>query len=94
MKKYSLVLEYADSGTLNAYLEEHFIELNLNDKFRLALQLANAVEFLHKEDIIHRDLVTYFTLTESCKYINKILNFSFFFVIKACKQYTCTSKKY
>ena len=57
MKKYSLVLEYADSGTLNAYLDEHFIELNWNDKFRLALQLSNAVEFLHKEDIIHRDLV-------------------------------------
>ena len=57
MKKYSLVLEYADSGTLNTYLDEHFNELNLNDKFHLALQLANAVEFLHEEGIIHRDLV-------------------------------------
>ena len=57
MKKYSLVLEYADSGTLNAYLDVHFNELNLNDKFHLALQLANAVEFLHDKGIIHRDLV-------------------------------------
>jgi serine/threonine protein kinase len=54
-----LVLEYADSGTLNAYLSKHFNELNWNDKFHLALQLASAVEFLHDNDIIHRDLVIY-----------------------------------
>ncbi|CAB4417956.1 unnamed protein product [Rhizophagus irregularis] len=56
IQKYSLVLEYADSGTLNAYLSKHFNELNWNDKFHLALQLASAVEFLHDNDIIHRDL--------------------------------------
>ena len=57
IKKYSLVLEYADSGTLNAYLNEHFGELDWNDKYQLALQLASAVECLHDCDIIHRDLV-------------------------------------
>ncbi|RGB38842.1 kinase-like domain-containing protein [Rhizophagus diaphanus] len=56
IQKYSLVLEYADSGTLSAYLSKHFNELNWNDKFHLALQLASAVEFLHDNDIIHRDL--------------------------------------
>ena len=56
-EKYSLVLEYADSGTLNKYLEDHFRELNRNDKCNLALQLASAVECLHEFDIIHRDLV-------------------------------------
>ena len=57
MNEYSLVLEYANDGTLNTYLNEHFNELDWSDKYRLALQLASAVEFLHEEDIIHRDLV-------------------------------------
>ncbi|EXX54982.1 Rad53p [Rhizophagus irregularis DAOM 197198w] len=53
---YSLVLEYANDGTLNTYLNNHFDGLGWNDKYRLALQLASAVEFLHKKEIIHRDL--------------------------------------
>ena len=57
MNKYSLVLEYANNGTLNAYLSKHFNELDWNGKYRLALQLTSAVEFLHGEGIIHRDLV-------------------------------------
>ncbi|RGB35179.1 kinase-like domain-containing protein, partial [Rhizophagus diaphanus] len=55
-KKYSLVLEYADSGTLNIYLNLHFNELDWNDKYQLSFQLASAVAFLHERDIIHRDL--------------------------------------
>jgi hypothetical protein len=31
-----LVLEYADSDTLNNYLKNHFIELGWTDKFELA----------------------------------------------------------
>jgi serine/threonine protein kinase len=54
---YSLVLEYADGGTLNTYLKEHFQEFSWDYKYQLALQLANAIEFLHECDIIHRDLV-------------------------------------
>ena len=58
-EKFSLVLEYANGGTLNNYLNEHFNELDWNDKFHLALQLASAVEYIHDYDIIHRDLVMY-----------------------------------
>ncbi len=50
-------MEYADSGTLNDYLKEHFNQLDWNDKCQLALQLASAVECIHNRDIIHRDLV-------------------------------------
>ena len=52
-----LVLEYADSGTLNNYLENHFNELDWCHKLELALQLTSAVAYIHERDIIHRDLV-------------------------------------
>ncbi|POG59810.1 kinase-like domain-containing protein [Rhizophagus irregularis DAOM 181602=DAOM 197198] len=55
-KKYMLVMEYADSGTLREYLKKNFINLTWNDKFKMAYQLACAVLCLHEEDIIHRDL--------------------------------------
>ena len=55
--KYSLVLEYADGGSLHSYLKENFIKLDWDDKCRLALQLASAVECIHNKNIIHCDLV-------------------------------------
>ena len=58
-ENYSLILEYADGGTLSTFLNEHFDELDWNDKYRLAYQLASAVEYIHDYDIIHRDLVIY-----------------------------------
>ena len=57
MNKYLLVLEYADGGTFNSYLEKNFNNLEWNDKYRLALQLASAIECIHNEGIIHCDLV-------------------------------------
>jgi len=57
-KEYSFVLEYADSDTLESYLSKNFYELDWNEKLRLALQLASAVECIHGCDIIHCDLVT------------------------------------
>ena len=53
-------MEYADSGTLQDYLKEHFSNLTWNDKLNLALQLAYAVSCLHNEQIVHRDLVMYY----------------------------------
>ena len=55
--EYLLVLEYAKNGTLKNYLNKHFNELEWNDKYQLAFQLASAVEFIHENGIIHRDLV-------------------------------------
>ncbi|CAB4417904.1 unnamed protein product [Rhizophagus irregularis] len=57
MNKYILVLEYADNGTLDTYLNEHFNELSWNDKLSLALQLASAVSCFHNNNIIHQNLV-------------------------------------
>ncbi|GES98931.1 kinase-like domain-containing protein [Rhizophagus clarus] len=56
LKKYTLVLEYADGGTLKNYLNEHFTKLDWNDKYQLAFQLASAVACLHVCEIVHRDL--------------------------------------
>ena len=58
MNKYLLVLEYSDGGTLNTYLNEHFKDLDWNDKYRLAFQIASAIECIHERGIIHRDLVS------------------------------------
>jgi serine/threonine protein kinase len=52
-----MVLEHADNDTLNTYLNQHFNELDWNDKYKLALQLAKAVEWMHVSGIVHRDLV-------------------------------------
>ncbi|GET04586.1 kinase-like domain-containing protein [Rhizophagus clarus] len=56
IKKYILVMEYADGGSLNNYLKEKFELLTWDDKYKLAYQLASAVLCLHDENIIHRDL--------------------------------------
>ncbi|GBC42884.2 kinase-like domain-containing protein [Rhizophagus irregularis DAOM 181602=DAOM 197198] len=55
-KKYLLVMEYANNGTLRSYLNRCFKDLNWNNKLNLAFQLTNAISFLHDEGIVHRDL--------------------------------------
>ena len=57
MNNYLLVLEYADGGSLYSYLKNNFSKLEWSDKYQLALQLANAIECIHNEGIIHCDLV-------------------------------------
>jgi serine/threonine protein kinase len=57
--EYTLILEYADSGTLKTFLNDHFHELDWNDKYQLAYQLSSAVEYIHDHNIIHRDLVMF-----------------------------------
>lgn len=56
---YLLVMEYADSGTLQDYLKKNFNNLTWNDKYNLAHQLAYAVLCLHNSGIVHRDLVIF-----------------------------------
>ncbi|PKY24846.1 kinase-like protein [Rhizophagus irregularis] len=55
-KEYSLVIEYAENGTLQKYLKENFENLSWDNKFDLAFQLVYAVSCLHDEGIVHRDL--------------------------------------
>jgi len=55
---YLLILEYADSGTLGNYLKNNFNKLDWNIKLQFAIQLADAVLYIHQNDIIHCDLVS------------------------------------
>ncbi|UZO05068.1 uncharacterized protein OCT59_025429 [Rhizophagus irregularis] len=55
-KKYMLVMEYADNGTLRKYLNENLENMSWNDKYNLAFQLVCAVSCLHGEGIVHCDL--------------------------------------
>ena len=59
IKKYLLIMEYADGGSLKQYLKKNFSNLSRENKYGLAYQLAYAVLCLHNEGIIHRDLVIY-----------------------------------
>ncbi|RIA96637.1 kinase-like domain-containing protein [Glomus cerebriforme] len=55
MNPYMLVLEYADSDTLENYLNKNFNNLNWDDKLKLASQLSSAVLYLHDNNIMHRN---------------------------------------
>ena len=50
-----LVLEYVDGTLLREYLHEH-APLPVDEARRIAIQLANAMEYCHKHGVIHRDL--------------------------------------
>ncbi|GES93519.1 kinase-like domain-containing protein [Rhizophagus clarus] len=52
---YSLVLEYADGGTLGEYLD-NTIKLDPEIQLKFAKEIASAILCLHDNDIIHRDI--------------------------------------
>jgi len=58
---YSLVLEYADGGTLRNYLRNTTFEWK--SQLRFAKEIASAISWLHDDkEIIHGDLVGIFIL--------------------------------
>ncbi|CAI2190347.1 11422_t:CDS:10, partial [Funneliformis geosporum] len=54
--EYLLVMQYADGGDLRKYLHINFHTLYWHDKKRLAFQIAEGLNYLHNENILHRDL--------------------------------------
>ena len=56
---YSLVLEYADGGTLRNYLRDNTKTFKWK---KFAEEIANAISWLHYKKIIHGDLVSIFSL--------------------------------
>ncbi|KAF0561616.1 kinase-like protein [Gigaspora margarita] len=53
---YNMVLQYADNGTLREYLMTNFTKLEWTDKLSIAKEIAHGLLFLHKNNIVHRDL--------------------------------------
>jgi serine/threonine protein kinase len=49
-------MEYAEGGTLRNYLNENFLSLNWEDKYRLALQLSDSIKCLHENGMARKDL--------------------------------------
>ena len=62
-KNYSLVLEYADGGTLREYLKKNFDTFKWKDQLMFAKEIASAILYLHDKEIIHRDLVSLINFT-------------------------------
>jgi len=54
---YHMISELADGGNLREHLEKHFKDLTWKDKYKLGLEIANGLKYLHELDIIHKDLV-------------------------------------
>ncbi|KAF0403896.1 kinase-like protein [Gigaspora margarita] len=53
---YNMVLQLANNGDLREYLKINFPMLEWADKLRMAREISDGLEFLHNNDIIHRDL--------------------------------------
>jgi len=52
-----MIFELANGGTLRQHLAKHFNRLTWKDKYKLALEIANGLKYLHELDIVHKDLV-------------------------------------
>ena len=52
-----MVFEYADGGTLSEHLQKYFPKLAWKDIHQLALGISDGLLYLHKLDIVHKDLV-------------------------------------
>ncbi|KAK8805710.1 hypothetical protein WA158_002366 [Blastocystis sp. Blastoise] len=55
--KYALIMDYASQGTLeNYYASRLGVELPIDDRKKLMVQVVEGLQFLHSNHIIHRDL--------------------------------------
>ncbi|RIA80754.1 kinase-like domain-containing protein [Glomus cerebriforme] len=54
--EYLLIMQYANNGDLKNYLKNNFKNLTWDDKKKLAFQIANGLNYLHNENVLHRDL--------------------------------------
>ncbi|CAI2172466.1 18843_t:CDS:2 [Funneliformis geosporum] len=49
-------MQYANDGDLQNYLEKNFKNLTWDNKKMIAFQIAEGLNYLHNENILHRDL--------------------------------------
>jgi len=52
-----MIFSLADRGSLREYLKKKFKDLSWKDKYKLSLGIADGLKYLHRLDIVHKDLV-------------------------------------
>ncbi|CAG8551010.1 5710_t:CDS:2 [Funneliformis mosseae] len=55
-EEYLLIMQYANGGDFQNYLEKNFKNLTWYNKKKLARQISDRLNYLHNENILHRDL--------------------------------------
>ncbi|EXX64349.1 Ypk2p [Rhizophagus irregularis DAOM 197198w] len=55
-ENYVMVLKYANDGSLRKYLDIKYYELNWKSIFRHLDDIVSGLNFIHKKELIHRDL--------------------------------------
>ena len=63
---YPMIFEFANGGTLRQHLSRNFCSLTWEDKYKLSLEITNGLRYMHKLNIIHKDLVILNMLFWSC----------------------------
>ena len=51
-------MQYVNNCDLQSYLNNNFKNLTLGDKKRLVFQIADGLNYLHNEKVLHRDLAS------------------------------------
>ncbi|KAG0043983.1 hypothetical protein BGZ83_010797, partial [Gryganskiella cystojenkinii] len=51
-----IVMQFAENGCLQDYLENHNVSITWLNKYRLAWEVASGLDFIHRENIFHTDL--------------------------------------
>ena len=54
---YQLIFSLADGGSLHEYLKTKSNDLTWEDKYKLGLGITDGLQYLHKLDIVHKNLV-------------------------------------
>ncbi|KAF0515127.1 serine/threonine protein kinase [Gigaspora margarita] len=54
-----IVFQHANGGDLQCYLNDHISNLDWFDKIRMAKEISNGISYLHKADIVHRNLYSF-----------------------------------
>ncbi len=51
-----LFMEFCENGDLDRYMRNNYQTLNITQKYDIMVQIAKGLEYLHGQDIVHRDI--------------------------------------
>src|SRR5690606_17784147 len=51
-----IVMEYAEMGSLTDVLKDKSIKLDWKTRIRISTEIAKGIEFIHRNNLIHRDI--------------------------------------